>query len=351
MIGGAKTVSAIGGWGDVWKRFLKSTFPAELRSMNTITLPGAKRVGGCTELYRKYWGDNVVCFLEYVKGVPVSLEVEDVMSQDGELCLPKVKDPALALFGARSPYVKEEVLGRVKEHLKDIDGTLERDVGSSVSLSGQDREGQAKGLRLSGKHTSKRPAKDVVKVTKPGKRKKTSKGNEESSKVVKPGVVEEMVRIPRVEVLETEIGQGSEMPSNSLEGNEESSKVVRPDVIEEVVRTRVGVLETAAGGGLEVPLDSLEAIGTFDQNAAVHGVVNDIWGDKGGGGGGGSSRGVPHPWQGKSLRHMRSLVVVWSEEEEEEEMEEEEEGSEDNDRDDDQGDEAEGEEEAGLVGD
>ncbi|KAG5544547.1 hypothetical protein RHGRI_017095 [Rhododendron griersonianum] len=259
------------------------------------------------------------------------------MSQDGELCLPKVKDPALALFGAHSPYVKEEVLGRVKKHLKDIDGTLERDVGNSVSLSGQDGEGRAKGVQLSGKHTSKRPAKDAVEVAKPGKRKKTSKGNEESSKVVQPDVMEEVVRIPRVEVPEMETGGGLEMPSNSLEvtgtldqnvaahgvmddiwgdegvssgrvlhpwkGSEESSKVVQPDVIEEVVRTRVGVLETAAGGGLEVPLDSLEAID-----------------------------------------------VVWSEEEEEEEMEEEE-GSEDNDRDDDQRDEEEGEEETGLMGD
>lgn len=105
----------------------------------------------------------------------------------------------------------------------------------------------------------------------------------------------------------------------------------------------------AAGGGLEVPLDSLEAIGAFDQNAAVHEVINNIWGDEGV-----SSRGVPHPWQGKSLCHMRSSDVVRSEEEEEEEMEEEEEeeeGSEDNDRDDDEGDEEEGEEEAGLMGD
>ncbi|KAG5548822.1 hypothetical protein RHGRI_014242 [Rhododendron griersonianum] len=94
------------------------------------------------------------------------------MSQDGELCLPKVKDPALASFGARSPYVKEEVLGRVKEHLKNIYGTLEKDVGSSVSLSDRDGEGRAEGVRLSGKHTSKRPAKDAVETPSPGNEKR-----------------------------------------------------------------------------------------------------------------------------------------------------------------------------------
>ncbi|KAE9452525.1 hypothetical protein C3L33_15575, partial [Rhododendron williamsianum] len=140
-----KPLLPLGVVGDVWRRFLKSAFPAELRPMNTITLPGAKRMGGCTKLYRKYWRDNVVRFLEYVKGVLAVLEVEDVMSQDGELCLPKVKDPALALFGACSPYVKEEVLGRVREYLKNTYGILAKDVGSSVSLSDRDGEGQAEG--------------------------------------------------------------------------------------------------------------------------------------------------------------------------------------------------------------
>ncbi|KAI8534241.1 hypothetical protein RHMOL_Rhmol10G0074400 [Rhododendron molle] len=167
-----KPLLPLGAAGDVWKRFVKSTFPAELRSMNTITLPGAKRMGGCTKLYKEYWRDNLLRFLEYVKGVPMSLEVEDVMFQDGELCLPKVKDPALALFGARSPYAKEEVLERVREHLKNTCGTLEKDVGSSVSLSDQNGEGRAEEGRPSSKHTSKRPGKDVVEVTKFGKRRK-----------------------------------------------------------------------------------------------------------------------------------------------------------------------------------
>ncbi|KAI8550804.1 hypothetical protein RHMOL_Rhmol06G0136000 [Rhododendron molle] len=382
-----KSLLPLGVVGDVWKRFLKSTFSAELRSMNTITLPGAKRMGGCTKLFRKYWRDNLVRFLEYVKGAPVSLEVEDVMFQDGELCLPKVRDPALASFGARSLYVKEEVLGRVREYLKDMHGILEKDVGSSASRGGQEGEGRAKGVRLSVKHTTKRPGKDAVEVAKPGKRKKTSKGNEEISKAASSDEVEEVVKIPRVEVPVTQIGGGSEMPSNSLEvtgvldqdaaahravddiwgdervssggvphrgqGSEGSSKVIQPDMREEAVKTRVGGSETVARGGLEVPLDSLEVIGTFEPNAAVHGVMNDIWGDERG-----SSGGIPHPWQGKSLRHMRSSDVERSEEEEEEEMGEEEEeegGSEDDNRDDDQEDEEEGEgegegrdEEAGL---
>ncbi|KAF7151458.1 hypothetical protein RHSIM_Rhsim02G0156900 [Rhododendron simsii] len=42
--------------------------------------------------------------------------------------------------------------------------------------------------------------------------------------------------------------------------------------------TTSGDLRRAVGGGLDVPLDSLEAIGTFDQNVAAHGVMNDIWG-------------------------------------------------------------------------
>ncbi|KAF7151165.1 hypothetical protein RHSIM_Rhsim02G0152100 [Rhododendron simsii] len=340
------------GVGDGWKRFLKSSFPAELRSMNTIKLPGGRRVGGCMKLYREYWKGNLVCFLEYVKGVPVSLGVEDVMSQDGELCLPKVKDPVLASFGVRSPYVKEEVLGRVKEHLETIYGTVEKDVGSSVSLSDRAGEGQAEGVRSSGKHTSKRPAKDAMVIT---------KGNKESSKAVQPGVVEEVIRMPRVEIPETETGGGSEVPFTSMEvistldqhaaahggmddiwGDEgvSSGRVPQPDVGEGVRKTpRMEVSEMAAEGGLDVPLDSLEVIGTFDQNVAAHEVMNDIWGDEGG-----SSKGVAHPWKGKSLHHMRSSGVVPSEEEEEGEREEEE-GSEDNNHDDDQEDEEEGEEE------
>ncbi|KAI8555259.1 hypothetical protein RHMOL_Rhmol05G0160900 [Rhododendron molle] len=332
--------------GDVWKRFLKSTFPAELRSMNTITLPGAKRMGGCTKLYRKYWRDNVVRFLKYVKGVPTALEVEDVMSQDGELSLPKVKDPVLALFGARSLYIKEEVLGRVREHLKNTHGILEKDVGSSVSLSDRDGEGRVEGVRPSSKHTSKRPAKDAVEVATSGKRRK---GNQENSKAVQPGGVEEAVRTPRGEVSEVETRGGSEAPSNSLEGGEESSKVIQLDVVGEVMKTpRVEISGAATGGGLEVLLDSLEAIGTFDQNAAVGVVVNDIWADVGL-----SSGGVSHPWKGKSLRQMRSADVVQSEEEKEGEMEgeEEEEGSGDDDQGEEQRDEEEGKEEAGLTED
>ncbi|KAG5540851.1 hypothetical protein RHGRI_020928 [Rhododendron griersonianum] len=314
-------------------------------SMHTITLPGAKRMGGCTKLYKKYWRDNLVRFLEYVKGVPASLEVEDVMSQDGELCLPKVKDPALASFGVRSPHVKEEVLGRVEEYLKNTYGILAKDVRSSVSLSDRDGEGQAEGVRLKSKLTSKRPAKDAEGVVKSGKRRKTSKGNEESSKAVHPKAVEEVVRIPRVEA---ETGGGSGVPSNSEEaigtlnehavarggmddiwgdegvssggvapprkGGEESSKVIQTDDVEETVKTpRAEASATAAGGCLAVPLDSLETIGTFEQNAAVHGVVNDIWEDEGV-----SSGGVSHPWKGKSLRHMHPSDRVLNEEEEEE---------------------------------
>ncbi|KAF7113578.1 hypothetical protein RHSIM_RhsimUnG0112000 [Rhododendron simsii] len=315
--------------GDVWKRFLKSAFPAELRSMNTITLPGGKRMGGCTKLYREYWRDNLVRFLDYVKEVPMSLKVEDVMSQDGELCLPKVKDPILALFDARSPYVKEEVLGRVKEHLETIYGIVEKDVGSSVSLSDRPGGGQAEGVRSSGKHTSKRPAKDAVEVAQPGKRKKTTKGNKENAEAVQPGVVEEVVRMPRVEIPETETEGGLEVPSTSAEvistlaqhavahggmddiwGDEGvfSGRVPQSDV-EEVRKTpRVEVSEMAAGGGLDEPLDSLEAIGTFDQNVAAHGVMNEIWGEEGG-----SSQGVVHPWKGKSLHHMRSAGVNYME--------------------------------------
>ncbi|KAF7129433.1 hypothetical protein RHSIM_Rhsim10G0123400 [Rhododendron simsii] len=248
--------------GDVWKRFLKSAFPAELR-------------------------DNLVRFQDYVKEVPMSLGVEDVMSQDGELCLLKVKDPVLASFGARSPYVKEEVLGRVKEHLETIYGTGEKDGGSSASLSDWAGEGRAEEVRLSGKHTSKRPAKDVAEVTQPSKRKKTTKGNKASAEAVQPGVVEEVIRTPQVEIPETETGGGSEVPSTSVEvistldqhaaahggmddiwGDEgvSSGRVPQPDVVEEVRKTpRVEVSEMAAGGGLDVPLDSLEAIGTFNQ--------------------------------------------------------------------------------------
>ncbi|KAG5544108.1 hypothetical protein RHGRI_016753 [Rhododendron griersonianum] len=307
-----KSLLPSGAVGDVWKRFLKLAFPAELRSMHTITLPGAKRMGGCTKLYKKYWRDNLVRFLEYVKGVPVSLEVEDVLSQDGELCLPKVKDPALASFGVRSPHVKEEVLGRVEEYLENTYGILAKD---------------------------------------------TSKGNEESSKVVHPKAVEEVVRISRVEA---ETGGGSGVPSNSVEaiggvfrgvapprkGGEESSEAMRTDDVEETVKTpRAEASAKATGGCLAVPLDSLETIGTFEQNAAVHGVVNDIWEDEGL-----SSGGVSHPWKGKSLRHMRPSDGVLNEEEEEEETEgeEEEEGSEEDDRGDEEGEEEEGEEEAGL---
>ncbi|KAG5557254.1 hypothetical protein RHGRI_007499 [Rhododendron griersonianum] len=279
-----KSLLPSGAVGDVWKRFLKSAFPAELR-------------------------DNLVRFLEYVKGVPVSLEVEDVLSQDGELCLPKVKDPALASFGVRSPHVKEEVLGRVEEYLKNTYGILAKDVRSSVSLSDRDGGGQAEGVRLKSKHTSKRPAKDAEGVVKSGKRRKTSKGNEESSKAVHPKVVEEVVRISRVEA---ETGGGSGVPSNSVEaigtlnehavarggmddiwgdegvssggvapprkGGEESSEAMRTDDVEETVKTpRAEASATAARGCLAVPLDSLETIGTFEQNAAVHGVVNDIF--------------------------------------------------------------------------
>ncbi|KAF7129076.1 hypothetical protein RHSIM_Rhsim10G0096700 [Rhododendron simsii] len=328
-----------GDTGDVWKRFLKSAFPAELRSMNTITLPGAKRMGGCTKLYREYWRDNLVRFLDYVKQVPMSLGVEDVMSQDGELCLSKVKDPVLASFGACSPYVKEEVLGRVKEHLETIYGTGEKDGGSSASLSDRAEEGRAEGVRLSGKHTSKRSAKDVAEVAQPSKRKKTTKGNKESVEAVQPGVVEEVIRTPRVEIPKTETGGGSEVPSTSVEGVS-SRRVPQLDVVEEGRKTpRVEVSEMAARGGLNVPLDSLKAIGTFDQNVAAHGVMNEIWGDEGG-----SSQGVAHPWKGKSLHHMRSAGVVPSEEEEMEEEEEEEGGSEDNNHNDDQEDEEEAKE-------
>ncbi|KAF7140407.1 hypothetical protein RHSIM_Rhsim06G0084000 [Rhododendron simsii] len=154
--------------------------------------------------------------------------VEDVMSQDGELCLPKVKDPALS-------YVKEE-----------------------------DGEGRVEGVRLSGKRTSKRQAKDIVEVAKPSKRKKTAKGNEESSQAVQPSVAEEMVRIPRVEVPETETGGGLEVPSTSIEGVS-SRRVPQPNVVEEVRNAqRMEVSETTAGGGLDVLLDSLEAIARFN---------------------------------------------------------------------------------------
>ncbi|KAG5552835.1 hypothetical protein RHGRI_010816 [Rhododendron griersonianum] len=317
-----KSLLPSGAVGDVWKRFLKSAFPVELRSMHTITLPGAKRMGGCTKLYKQYWRDNLVRFLEYVKGVPVSLEVEDVLSQDGELCLPKVKDPALASFGVRSPHVKEGVLGRVEKYLKNTYGILAKDVRSSVSLSDRDGEGQAEGVRLKSKHTSKRPAKDAEGVIKSGKRRKTSKGNEESSKAVHPKAVEEVVRISRVEA---ETGGGSGVPSNSVEaigtlnehavarggmddiwgdegvssggvapprkGGEESSEAMRTDDVEETVKTpRAEASAMAAGGCLAVPLDSLETIGTFEQNAAVQGVVNDIWEDEGV-----SFGGVSHP--------------------------------------------------------
>ncbi|KAF7130334.1 hypothetical protein RHSIM_Rhsim10G0117000 [Rhododendron simsii] len=233
--GAPKPCVPSGDVGDVWKRFLKSAFPAELRLMNTITLLGAKRIGGFTKLYREYWRDNLVRFLDYVKEVPMSLGVEDVMSQDGELCLPKVKDPVLALFGARLPYVKEEVLGRVKEYLETAYGTVEKDVGSSVSLSDRAGEGQAEGVQSSGKHTSKRPAKDAVEVAQPGKRKKITKGNKEDSEAVQPGVVEEVIRTPRVEIPETETGGGSEVPSTSV-----------------------------------------EVISTLDQHAAPHGGMDDI---------------------------------------------------------------------------
>ncbi|KAG5561808.1 hypothetical protein RHGRI_004750 [Rhododendron griersonianum] len=122
---------------------------------------------------------------------------------------------------------------------------------------------------------------------------------------------------------------------------------MRTDDVEETVKTpRAEASATAAGGCLAVPLDSLETIGTFEQNAAVHGVVNDIWEDEGV-----SSGGVSHPWKGKSLRHMRPSDGVLNEEEEEEETEgeEEDEGSEEDDRGDEEGEEEEGEEEAGLV--
>ncbi|KAG5544349.1 hypothetical protein RHGRI_016935 [Rhododendron griersonianum] len=351
-----KSLLPSGAVGDVWKRFLKSAFPAELR-------------------------DNLVRFLEYVKGVPVSLEVEDVLSQDGELCLPKVKDPALASFVVRSPHVKEEVLGRVEEYLENTYGILAKDVRSSVSLRDRDGGGQAEGVRLKSKHTSKRPAKDAGGWSSPANGERlgiTSKGNEESSKAVHPKAVEEVVRISRVEA---ETGGGSGVPSNSVEaigtlnehavarggmddiwgdegvssggvapprkGGEESSEAMRTDDVEETVKTpRAEASATAAGGCLAVPLDSLETIGTFEQNAAVHGVVNDIWEDEGV-----SSGGVSHPWKGKSLRHMRPSDGVLNEEEEEEETEgeEEEEGSEEDDRGDEEGEEEEGEEEAGLV--
>ncbi|KAF7153003.1 hypothetical protein RHSIM_Rhsim01G0106400 [Rhododendron simsii] len=205
-----------------------------------VPKPWGKRMGGCTKLYREYWRDNLVRFLDYVKEVPMSLGVEDVMSQDGELCLPKVKDPVLALFGARSPYVKEEVLGRVKEHLETVYGIVEKDVGSSVSLSDRAGEGQTEGARSGGKHTSKRPAKDAVEVAQPGKRKKTTKGNKENAEAVQPGVVEEVVRTPRVEISETETERG-----------------------------------------LEVPSTSAEVISTLAQHAAAHGGMDDIWGDEG----------------------------------------------------------------------
>ncbi|KAG5542593.1 hypothetical protein RHGRI_022201 [Rhododendron griersonianum] len=286
-------------------------------------------MGGCTKLYKKYWRDNLVRFLEYVKGVPVSLEVEDVLSQDGELCLPKVKDPALASFGVRSPHVKEEVLGRVEEYLENTYGILAKDVRSSVSLSDRDGGGQAEGVRLKSKHTSKRPAKDAEGVVKSGKRRKTSKGNEESSKAVHPKAVEEVVRISRVEA-ETGGGSGARGGMDDIwgdegvssggvapprKGGEESSEAMRTDDVEETVKTpRAKASATAAGGCLAVPLDSLETIGTFEQNAAVHGVVNGIWEDEGV-----SSRGVSHPWKGKSLRHMRPSDGVLNEEEEEEE--------------------------------
>ncbi|KAI8527843.1 hypothetical protein RHMOL_Rhmol12G0105500 [Rhododendron molle] len=348
-----KPLLPLGAAGDVWKRFMKSTFPAELRSMNTITLPGAKRMGGCTKLYKEYWRDNLLRFLEYVKGVPMSLEVEDVMFQDGDLCLPKVKDPTLALFGARSPYAKEEVLERVREHLKNTCGTLEKDVGSSVSLSDRDGEGRAEGGRPNSKHTSKRPARDVV---------ETSKENRESSKVAELSVVEGAVRSPRGEASEAKTGGGSAARGgmddiwgdggvssgrvlHPEKGGEESSKVIQPDVVGEVVKTpQAEVTGATAGEGLAVPLDSLETIGTFEQDAAVHKVMNDILEDEGV-----CSREVSYPWKGKSLCHMRSLSVVQGEEGEEEEMggeEEGEDGDEGDDQDDDQEDEEGGEEEA-----
>ncbi|KAI8537661.1 hypothetical protein RHMOL_Rhmol09G0041500 [Rhododendron molle] len=318
-----------GAAGDVWKRFMKSTFTAELRSMNTITLPGAQRMGGCTKLYKEYWRDNLLRFLEYVKGVPMSLEVEDVMFQDGELCLPKVKDPALALFGARSPYAKEEVLERVREHLKNTCGTLEKDVGSSVSLSDRDGEGRAEGGRSSSKHTSKRPAKDVVEVT--------ARGGPGSGDWRRFGGARGLDDI-----------WGDERVLHPEKGGEESSKVIQPDVVGEVVKTpRAEVTGATAGEGLAVPLDSLETIGTFKQDAAVHRVMNDILEDEGV-----SSREVSHPWKGKSLRHMRSLNVVQSEEGEGEgEGEGEEMGGEEEEEEGSESDEQGGEEEADLVED
>ncbi|KAI8534242.1 hypothetical protein RHMOL_Rhmol10G0074500 [Rhododendron molle] len=104
-------------------------------------------------------------------------------------------------------------------------------------------------------------------------------------------------------------------------GGEESSKVMQPDVVGEVVKTpRAEITGATAGEGLAVPLDSLEMIGTFEQDVAVHRVMNDILEDEGV-----SSREVSYPWKGKSLRHMRSLSVVQGEEGEEE-MRGEEEG-------------------------
>ncbi|KAI8572818.1 hypothetical protein RHMOL_Rhmol01G0229800 [Rhododendron molle] len=254
-----KSLPPSGVAGDAWRRFLKSAFPAVLRPMNMITLPGATRMGGCTKLYKKYWRDNLV------------------------------KDPALALFGARSPYAKEEILERVRDHLKNTCGTLEKDVGSSVSLSDRDGDDRAKGVRSSSKHTSKKPAKDVV---------VTSKENRESSKVAEPSVEEGAIRPSRGEASEAETGGGSAAPGeiddiwgdegvsagrvlHPEKGEEESSKVIQPDVGEVAKTPRVEITGATAGEGLAVPLDSLETIGTFEQDVAVHRVMNDILEDEG----------------------------------------------------------------------
>ncbi|KAI8530213.1 hypothetical protein RHMOL_Rhmol11G0038400 [Rhododendron molle] len=207
------------------------------------------------------------------------------MSQDGELCLLKVKDPVLALFGARSPYVKEEVLRKVREHLENTHGVLEKEVRSSVPLSDRDGDGRAEGGRPSSKHTSKRPAKDVV---------ETSKENRASSKVAESSVVEGAVRPPRGATPEAETGGGSAarwgmdgiwgdegVSSRRVlypeKGGEESSKVIQLDVVGEVGTTpRVEITGATIGEGLAVPLDSLETIGTFEQDVAVHRVMNDI---------------------------------------------------------------------------
>ncbi|KAG5521367.1 hypothetical protein RHGRI_033809 [Rhododendron griersonianum] len=289
---------------------------------------------------------------------------------DGELCLPKVKDPALALFGARSPYVKEEVLGRVKEHLKNIYGTLEKDLGSGVSLSDRDGEGRAEGVRLSGKRTSKRHAKDVVEVAKPSKRKKLSKGEvnaigDEAStelwhkrlghmsekgmqilarKALLPEYPVNLDPIPppmvhddyggdvqndddvedtlAAEETEQEVQQEQVLSESPVEEQLRRSTRERQPlrrypvdeyvmltdcVVEEVVKTpRVEVPETKTGGGSEVPSNSLEAIGTLDQHVAAHGGMDDIWGDEGV-----SSGRVSHPWKGseESSKVIQSDVV------------------------------------------